>query len=82
MEPPIMADPDLSFIAEQLRRLIIKVDSLADDGRVTSAMLVRLDHRIERIDELLTDVQRELRAMVQQHARMADRIERLETGVS
>ena len=73
-----MAEPDLQFIAEQLRRLIVKVDSLADDNRVTAAMLTRLDHRVERVEELMIDVQRELRAMVQQHARI-DRVERLET---
>ena len=75
-----MAEPDLTFIAEQLRRLIVKVDSLADDNRVTSAMLTRLDHRIVRVEDLMIDVQRELRAMAQQHARIADRVERLETS--
>ena len=75
-----MAEPDLTFIAEQLRRLIVKVDSLADDNSVTSAMLTRLDHRVERVEELMIDVQRELRAMAQQHARIADRVERLETS--
>jgi hypothetical protein len=77
-----MAEIDLNFIAEQLRRMTIKVDSIADDNRVTAAMLVRLDHRVERCDELLADVLREVRAMVQQHARMADRIERLEEGAA
>jgi hypothetical protein len=73
-----MADVDLNFLAEQLRRLIVKVDSLSDDSRVMTAMMLRHDHGLERHQELLADMLREIRAMNQQQARLSDRVERLE----
>jgi prefoldin subunit 5 len=66
-----MAEPDLEFLAEQMRRIQAQMGSLADDMRVMTAMLMRLDHGQANLLE-------EMRAVHQQIARLADQVGRLE----
>jgi hypothetical protein len=64
-----MAEPDLEFFAEQLRRMQMQLGSLADDMRVLTAM--RLDHGQANLLE-------EMRAANREISRLVDRVERLE----
>jgi hypothetical protein len=66
-----MAEPDLSFIARQLERVLTEVGGLRDEVRVQGAMILRLDGTITALLE-------EFRATHAQITRMNDRIRKLE----
>jgi len=67
----MMAEPDLSFIARQLDRVLAEIASLRDEVRVQGAMIRRLDSTVALLIE-------EFRATHAQIARMDDRIRKLE----
>ena len=73
-----MAEPDLSFIAQQNERLITEIGSFRDDMRVLTAIVMRLDNTRERHESLLTDMLREIRAMNARAERTDERLRRVE----
>jgi hypothetical protein len=62
---------DLEFLAEQMRRLMVKVDTLADDMRVLTAIVMRQDGTQAATLE-------EIRAVHAQQSRMSNRLRELE----
>jgi len=66
-----MADIDLQFLARQMERLITDVAPLADETRVLSAIVMRLD---SGQGAMLA----EMRAIRDQVGRMNDRVRKLE----
>ncbi len=67
------SNPDLRFIARQLKQLTTEVSSLRDDMNVMAAMVMRQDHTLGTV---LT----ELRAMHSQHGRLTNRVRELEVA--
>lgn len=66
-----MTEPDLTFIARQIERLVNDVASLRDDIGVLTAIVLRQDGT-------LTALLHEIRVTHTQIARMNDRIRKLE----
>ena len=66
-----MADIDPQFLARQMERLITDVATLADETRVLSAIVMRLDSGQGAILA-------EMRAIRDQVGRMNDRVRKLE----
>jgi hypothetical protein len=66
-----MAEPDLTFIASQLERLVTEVASLREDMNVLTSIILRQD-------ATLTTLLTEVRAVHSQIGRMNDRIRKLE----
>ena len=65
---------DLAYIGRALQRLTGDVSSLKDDMRVLTAIVLRHENMLGRIEENLRDMTRQITAMVAQHSRMADRL--------
>ena len=65
------ANPDLTFPARQIQRLITEVGGMRDELRVQGAMIMRLDGSHVALLE-------EVRATHVQIARMIDRLRKLE----
>jgi hypothetical protein len=81
-EEPVI---DLAYIGRALQRLTTDMGSLRDEMRVQTAMISRQDAAIIRMgasiagqDATLNAMLEQLRAMVVQHQRMADRVRQLE----
>ena len=76
---------DLAFIGRALQRLTGDMAALRDEMRVQTAMIARQDTAIVRLaasiagqDATLNAMLEQLRAMVAQHQRTADRVRQLE----
>jgi predicted RNase H-like nuclease (RuvC/YqgF family) len=69
---------DLAYIGRALRRLTSDVASLRDDMHVLTAIVLRHDREFERLNTKLDDMLRQLRTMVAQHQRTAERVRQLE----
>ena len=69
---------DLTFIGRALQRLTGDVASLRDDMHVLTAIVLRHDREFERLNTKLDDMLEQLRAMVAQHQRTAERVRQLE----
>ena len=67
---------DPVYIGRALQRLTSDVASLTDDITVLRTIAVRHENTLGRIEENMRDLARQMTAMVAQHARMADRLER------
>jgi hypothetical protein len=66
-----MVDPDITFVAGQIERLMTDVASIRDDTAVLTAIVLRLDGSMSALLQ-------ETRATHGQIARMNDRIRKLE----
>ena len=77
-----MAEVDLNFLARQMERLIADNASLRDDNRVLTAMVMRIDNSIIRLetrfDGSFAELLAEMRATHVQIARIDDRVRKLE----
>jgi predicted RNase H-like nuclease (RuvC/YqgF family) len=69
---------DLAYIGRALQRLTSDVASLRDDMHVLTAIVLRHDREFERLNTKLDDMLRQLRTMVAQHQRTAERVPQLE----
>ncbi len=69
---------DLAFIGRALQRLTTDVSSLRDDMHVLTTIVLRHDREFERLNGKLDDMLQQLRTMVAQHQRTAERVRRLE----
>jgi hypothetical protein len=69
---------DLTFIGRALQRLTSGVASLRDDMHVLTAIVLRHDRKFERLNTKLDDMLEQLRAMVAQRQRTAERVHQLE----
>jgi hypothetical protein len=76
---------DLAYIGRALHRLTTDMAALRDEMRVQTAMIARQDAAIVRLassivgqDATLNAMLEQLRAMVAQHQRTADRVRQLE----
>lgn len=76
---------DLAYIGRALQRLTSDLAAFRDEMRVQTAMIMRQDAAIARLgasiagqDVTLNAMLEQLRAMVVQHQRTADRVRRLE----
>ena len=72
---------DLAFIGRALQRLTTDVAAMRDEMRVQTAMIMRQDAAIGRQDATLNAGLEQLRAMVAQHQRTADRVRALEDTI-
>ncbi len=72
---------DLAFIGRALQRLTTDLAALRDEMRVQTAIILRQDAAIARQDATLNAVLEQLRAMVAQHQRTADRVRALEDRI-
>jgi hypothetical protein len=66
-----LTNPDLSFLARQIERILTEIASLRDDMGVLTAMVMRLDGSQAALLQ-------EVRATHVQIARMNDRVRKLE----
>jgi hypothetical protein len=69
---------DLTFTGRAVQRLTSDVASLRDDMHVITAIALRHDREFERLNTKLDDMLTQLRAMVAQHQRTAERVRQLE----
>jgi len=69
---------DITFIGRALQRLTTDLAAMRDEMRVQTAMILRQDAAIGRQDSTLNAVLEQLRAMVAQHQRTAERVRALE----
>ena len=69
---------DLAYIGRALQRLTSDVASLRDDMHVLTAIVLRHDREFERLNTKLDDMPQQLRTMVAQHQRTAERVRQLE----
>lgn len=78
--PRSRRDPSvtLEFISRQQERLLAEVAALRDEVRVQSAVTNRLDTMMGQMLTIQTGMLEQIRAMVAQHQRFADRLNRLE----
>jgi hypothetical protein len=72
---------DLAFIGRALQRLTTDVAAMRDEMQVQTAMILRQDAAIARQDSTLNAALEQLRAMVAQHQRTADRVRALKDKV-
>lgn len=84
-DDPTQPQVDLAYIGRALQRLTTDVAALRDEMRVQTAMIQRQDAAIVRLaasiagqDATLEAMLEQLRAMVAQHQRTADRVPQLE----
>ena len=61
----------LEFLGAQMERMLARQETLQEDMRVLTAIVLRHD-------KTLTDMLTQIRAMVSQHSRFNDRLRRLE----
>jgi len=69
-EEPVV---DLAVIGRILQRLVNEVASLRDDMRVLTAIVLRHETMLRRLGETMNGILEQMRAMVAQHQRIADR---------
>ena len=69
---------DLAYIGRALQRLTSDVGILREDMSVLTTIVLRHDREFERLNTKLDDMLQQLRAMVKQHKRTAERVRKLE----
>jgi hypothetical protein len=72
----------LEFLAAQQRRMLDEMASMRDDIRVLTAIVLRHESMLLRLDETLHGVLEQMRAMVAQNARVVDRIRAIDDRVT
>ena len=65
---------DLAYIGRALQRLTTEVASLRDDMRVLTAVVLRHETMLIRLDETLNGILEQMRAMVAQNAPIVNRL--------
>ena len=73
---------DLAYIGRALQRLTTEVASLRNDMRVLTAIVLRHETMLIRLDETLNGILEQMRAMVAQNARIVDRLGIVENRVT
>ena len=73
---------DLAYIGRALHRLTTEVASLRDDMRVLTAIALRHETTLMRLNETLNGMLQQITAMVAQNARVVDRLRIAEDRVS
>jgi len=64
----------LAYIGRALQRLTTEVASLRDDMRVLTAVVLRHETMLIRLDETLNGILEQMRAMVAQNAPIVNRL--------
>lgn len=64
----------LEFLAGQQRRMLDETGSMRDDIKVLTAIVLRHETMLQRLDETLNGVLGQMRARVAQNARVVDRL--------
>lgn len=72
----------LEFLARQIRGMRDDVQALKDDMRVLTAIVLRHENQLERINASMAEMLNQMRAMVAQHQRFGDRLLALDDRVS
>jgi hypothetical protein len=72
---------DLAYIGRALQRLTTEVASLRDEMTVQTAIILRHETTLMRLDETLNGMLSQITAMVSQNARVVDRVRSLEERV-
>jgi hypothetical protein len=72
---------DLAHIGRALLRLTSEVASLRDEMKVLTAIVLRHETMMQRLDETLNGVLAQITAMVAQNSRVVDRLRALEDRV-
>jgi hypothetical protein len=73
-----MTDVDLNFIARQVERVIGSQRSLHDDMHVLTAMVIRLEGRVERVEDSIREMSTELSAIHKSMLATGERLRKLE----
>jgi hypothetical protein len=73
---------DLAYIGHALQRLTIEVASLRDDMQVLTAIVLRHETMLLRLDETMNGILQQITAMVAQNARTIDRLRTLDERVA
>lgn len=73
---------DFAYIGRALQRLTTEVASLRDEMRVQTAIILRHETMLIRLDDTLNGVLQQITAMVAQNARIVDRVRTVEDRVS
>ncbi len=71
----------LEFLAAQQRRMLDEMAAMRDDIRVLTAIVLRHETMLLRLDETLNGMLEQMRAMVAQNARVVDRLRAVEGRV-
>jgi septal ring factor EnvC (AmiA/AmiB activator) len=74
----LMAEPDLTFIAKQLERVLAELAGMRDEMLVLGARMGYVERSFERVEAAMTVLTLEVRANRNQLARMDDRLRNLE----
>ncbi len=72
---------DLAYIGRAVQRLTSEVASLRDDMKVLTAVVLRHETMMQRLDETLNGILAQITAMVAQNARVVDRLRAVEDRV-
>jgi hypothetical protein len=72
----------LEFLAAQQRRMLDEMTSMRDDIKVLTAIVLRHETTLPRLDETLDGILEQMRAMVAQHSRIVDRVHAIDERVS
>jgi hypothetical protein len=71
----------LEFLASQQRRMLDEMTSVRDDIKVLTAIALRHENTLLRLDETLTGILQQTRAMAQ-HSRIVDRVRAIDDRVT
>jgi hypothetical protein len=72
----------LEFLASQLRRMLDEMTSMRDDIKVLTAIALRHENSLLRLDETLNGILQQMRAMVVQHSRIVDRVRAIDDRIT
>lgn len=72
----------LEFLAAQQRRMLDEMAAMRDDIKVLTAIVLRHETTLLRLDEMLNGMLQQMRAMVAQHSRVVDRVRAIDERVS
>ena len=72
---------DLAYVGRALRRLTSEVASLRDYMKVLTAIVLRHETMMQRLDETLNGILAQITAMVAQNARVVDCLRAVEDRV-
>ena len=72
---------DLAYVGRALQRLTADVASMRDEMKVQTAIILRHETMLIRLDETLNGMLQQITAMVSQNARIVDRVRVVEDRV-
>lgn len=72
----------LEFLAAQQRRMLDEMASMRDDIKVLTAIALRHETTLLRLDETMNGMLQQMRAMVAQHSRIVDRVRSIDERVT